>query len=108
MPELYHEARVVLFPSLAEGFGYPIYEALSQGTSCVFSEGLLIPELEDKLGKFCFECKPDSIESIAGALKQALTARSEEVERLALMEQVRELLSFETTSRKLLELYQSL
>ncbi len=32
MPALYHQASALVFPSLLEGFGLPVIEALSQGT----------------------------------------------------------------------------
>lgn len=41
LAELYSKARVLWYPSLAEGFGYPIYEALSQGTPVLCHHGVI-------------------------------------------------------------------
>lgn len=45
--KLYKKSRACLFPSLGEGFGYPIYEALSLGIPVVTDASFLVPRLSD-------------------------------------------------------------
>ena len=47
LQEMLHQARGVLFPTLAEGFGYPPVEALAAGRPVVASQ---LPVLEEVLG----------------------------------------------------------
>jgi glycosyltransferase involved in cell wall biosynthesis len=42
---LYRHAQLLLFPSLAEGFGYPPLEAMAMGTPAVVSNRTSIPEV---------------------------------------------------------------
>ena len=49
--KLYSESRLFVYPSLSEGFGYPILEALSLGKKVLTSKISCIPEIG---GKVCF------------------------------------------------------
>ena len=44
---LYRRAQVVLFPSLAEGFGLPVAEAMACGAPVVTSDRSSMPEVAD-------------------------------------------------------------
>ena len=46
MRELYREARVVVMPSLLEGFGLPILEAMASGRPVLCSDRAALPELD--------------------------------------------------------------
>ena len=45
MPSLYSHAEAFVFPSLYEGFGLPVVEALSCGTPCLLSDSSSLPEV---------------------------------------------------------------
>lgn len=45
MPALYAAAKVFVYPSLSEGFGLPVLEAMSQGVPVVASKTTAIPEV---------------------------------------------------------------
>lgn len=45
LPALYHKAVALLQPSLIEGFGLPVVEAMTCGTPAIVSEGGSLPEI---------------------------------------------------------------
>ncbi|MGJ5813779.1 glycosyltransferase family 4 protein [Paludibaculum fermentans] len=80
---LYREASVFLFPSLSEGFGIPVLEAMASGTPVVTSQCTSLPEV---CGSAAMYFNPRSVEDMAGALHSALTdeALRQEMSRLGL------------------------
>ena len=71
---LYNGAAVVAYPSLYEGFGYPVGEALACGTVVVTSRVSSLPEVG---GEAAFYADPYDEEDIARALHEALTEPAE-------------------------------
>ncbi len=57
MPLLYNSASVFVFPSLSEGFGLPVLEALACGIPCVVS---VQPSLTEVAGDAAVLCDPAS------------------------------------------------
>jgi len=45
MPLIYSQASVFIFPSLYEGFGMPVLEAMSCGTPCILADNSSLPEV---------------------------------------------------------------
>lgn len=70
LPALYAEAGVFVFPSLYEGFGLPVLEAMSQGTPVMTSKTTSLPEVG---GDAVAYCDPESIEDMAETLKRLLS-----------------------------------
>jgi glycosyltransferase involved in cell wall biosynthesis len=66
---LYQRSEALLYPSLAEGFGLPIVEALASGTRVVTSNRGAMVEAAAGLATLC---DPEDVESIAEALEHAL------------------------------------
>jgi glycosyltransferase involved in cell wall biosynthesis len=66
---LYESASVLAFPSLYEGFGLPLLEAMSRGLPAVVGAGGALPELA--LGA-AITVKPDDVDAIAGGLERLL------------------------------------
>ena len=66
---LYESARVLAFPSLYEGFGLPLLEAMSFGLPAVIGRAGALPELA---AGAAIEVDPESVEDIAAGLRRAL------------------------------------
>jgi glycosyltransferase involved in cell wall biosynthesis len=67
---LYAGASVFCFPSLLEGFGFPVVEAMAQGTPVVTSEGTSTAELAAGAGLLV---DPHDPAAIADAIERVLT-----------------------------------
>jgi glycosyltransferase involved in cell wall biosynthesis len=50
LPEIYRCSKIFLFPSLSEGFGMPIIEAMACGTPVITSQVSCMPEIAGKAG----------------------------------------------------------
>lgn len=74
LPAVYAGAHALCYPSLMEGFGLPILEAMSQGTPVVTSTGTSTQEVA---GGAAVLVDPLSTESIAEGIRDALDRRSE-------------------------------
>ncbi|MDD2486786.1 MAG: glycosyltransferase family 1 protein [Candidatus Gracilibacteria bacterium] len=68
---LYSGAKAVAYPSLYEGFGLPILEAMAHKVPLACSNFSCLPEIAGKDGAIFFN--PLSIESIKNSLKEVLT-----------------------------------
>jgi glycosyltransferase involved in cell wall biosynthesis len=67
---LYESASVLAFPSLYEGFGLPLLEAMSRGVPAVVGAAGALPELALGAG---IAVKPDDVEAIAEAIERLLS-----------------------------------
>jgi glycosyltransferase involved in cell wall biosynthesis len=75
LPSLYHLASAVAYPSVYEGFGLPVLEAMCCSAVVVASNVSAVPEV---LGSDAVQFDPYSVEDIAGALQTALTMSPDE------------------------------
>ena len=66
----YRSAHVLAFPSLFEGFGIPLVEAMAAGTPIVSSDATCLPEVG---GDAVLYAAPDEAEAWAEALRLVLT-----------------------------------
>jgi len=73
LAELYYNATVVFFPSLYEGFGLPILEAMLSGAYILSSNSSSLKEFEHIMF-----CDPTDIQDMANKLKTALSNSSNE------------------------------
>jgi glycosyltransferase involved in cell wall biosynthesis len=71
---LYRGARVVAYPSLYEGFGLPVLEAMACGAPVVTSRGGATEEVADAAGVLV---DPLDVDSIAAGLEEAAARRDE-------------------------------
>jgi glycosyltransferase involved in cell wall biosynthesis len=88
LPGLYAGADVFCWPSLLEGFGFPVLEAMAQGTPVVTSAGTSTEELTGDAGVLVDPRDPDSIargiksvledDALARKLSEAGPARAAE------------------------------
>lgn len=70
MPALYTGADVFVFPSLYEGFGLPLLEAMACGTACVSSNSSSLPEVG---GDAVLYFDPEKPSELSSALQKILT-----------------------------------
>jgi glycosyltransferase involved in cell wall biosynthesis len=69
LQDLYRRSRAVLFPSLMEGFGIPVLEAMASGTPVITSNTTSLPEVGGPAANY-FD--PTDVAGIATALKHVL------------------------------------
>jgi glycosyltransferase involved in cell wall biosynthesis len=66
---LFHKAKMFVFPSLAEGFGFPILEAQSHHLPIITSD---IPSLREVGGDGALYVDPENIDEIVKAMRKIL------------------------------------
>ena len=69
LPDLYRAADVFVFPSLFEGFGIPLVEAMASGIPVVAINATTTPEI---VGKAALLVEPDNTEELAEAIFKIL------------------------------------
>ena len=98
LASLYAGAAAVAYPSLEEGFGFPILEAMAAGAPVLTSDRSSMPEVG---GDAAVYCDPTSVASIRDGLVKVLTADRERM-AAAGREQVKRF-SWERTARETLD-----
>lgn len=66
LPTLYRHAMMLVYPSLYEGFGFPVAEALACGTPVIASNTASLPEVAGKAAVFI---DPDNTEALTAAME---------------------------------------
>lgn len=105
LTRLYTSASCLLYPTLYEGFGFPVLEAMACGTPVITSDCTSVPEVA---GGAAILVDPSSEESIGNALVRVL--RDEPLRRQLIERgkvQVRKF-SWQETVRKTLDVYAEL
>jgi glycosyltransferase involved in cell wall biosynthesis len=74
---LYRDAAVLIYPSLGEGFGLPILEALAAGTPVIASDVTAIPETGGSSCHYFSPSAPDAAETVAALFAQAVRGQLE-------------------------------
>ena len=82
LARLYRGAEAFVYPSLFEGFGIPILEAMASGAPCVVSAH---PSMDEACGRAAVRVEPTDPEAIAAGIAAAL-ARREELTKLGLVQ----------------------
>ena len=105
LPALYAGAEVFCFPSLFEGFGLPVLEAMAQGTPVITSQGTSTAEVGGDVAELI---APEDARQIAAAIEGVL----EDPERAARMAEGGLLraasYSWDETARLLVDVYKEL
>ncbi len=77
LPALYAGARLMAYPSLYEGFGLPIVEAMASGTPVLTSNTSCMPEVAAGAARLV---NPMDVEDMAHALEQCLSSQEWQTE----------------------------
>jgi glycosyltransferase involved in cell wall biosynthesis len=70
LPAVYAAAELFLFPSIYEGFGLPVLEAMASGAPVACSNAASLPEVA---GDAALLFDPHDVEAVRGALRAALS-----------------------------------
>ena len=102
LPELYRGAALFAFPSLCEGFGLPVLEAMGCGTPVMASNASSIPEVA---GDAALLVDPRSPDELADSMRRVLD--DEDLRRTLREKGLRRAAgsSWETAARRTLDLY---
>lgn len=102
LPWVYGAAEVLVMPSLIEGFGLPVLEAMACGTPVVCSRAASLPEVAGDAAEF-FE--PTNVDDLAATLERVLrSCELRESLRHKGLERVK-LFSWRECARRTLEVY---
>jgi glycosyltransferase involved in cell wall biosynthesis len=102
LPWVYAAAEILVMPSLIEGFGLPVLEAMACGTPVVCSRAASLPEVAGDAAEY-FE--PTSVDDLAAALERVLGSRElQEALRRKGLERVK-LFSWKECARRHCQVY---
>jgi len=107
LPALYAHAECFVLPSLYEGFGLPVLEAMAYGTQVVVSNVSSLPEIAGKAGIYV---NPQDSKSIADGITEALMQKDAPAgkKRIALGKIRAQAFSWDTTAEKVIEVIEKI
>ncbi len=105
LPAIYHMASVFAYPSLFEGFGIPILEAVRCGVPVVASTGTCFEEIA---GEGALYVSPTDPEAIGAAIRSTLDDSELTQKRIGMALHNTERFRAEHIARSMMDIYQSL
>lgn len=103
LPALYHHAECVAFPSLYEGFGFPVLEGMASGTPVVTSNISSLPEVA---GDAALLVNPLNVEEIASAIQRILDDSNLRQQLIKRGNKQARKFTWEQSARQLLQIYE--
>ena len=103
LPAIYTAAEVLAFPSLYEGFGLPILEAMACGTPVVASRASCLPEVAEGAALLI---DPTNVDGLSVSLELALADPALRARLIAEGRQRASLYTWRRAAERLLEVYQ--
>lgn len=100
---LYSSCFAFIYPSLYEGFGLPIVEAMSCGAPVIASNTTSMPEVVGDAGVLF---NPDSVESLVYAMQELLTNVNQREVLIARGLERSKLFSWEKSAKAVLDIYE--
>lgn len=100
LPSLYREAFCFVLPSLYEGFGLPVVEAMACGCPVIVSNTTSLPEVVGEAGIFV---RPDQTDDIISAIQTIIGRQSERTKLISEGLKQAESFSWETCASRTLE-----
>lgn len=104
LPAVYSAADLFVFPSLYEGFGLPVLEAMACGAPVITSNTSSLPEVA---GEAALLVHPTSIEELAGAMRRVLEKEELREELRAKGPKQAARFSWESAARETLAVYEA-
>jgi glycosyltransferase involved in cell wall biosynthesis len=101
---LYRGASVFVYPSLYEGFGLPVLEAMARGAPCVVSASSSLPEVA---GEAAIPVDPRSVAGLTEAVERVINDRELAAQLSAAGRRRADRYSWDETARLTLEVYKS-
>jgi glycosyltransferase involved in cell wall biosynthesis len=105
LPALYSGAAALVYPSLIEGFGLPVLEAMRCGTPVLTSSTSSLPEVG---GEAALYVDPHNVDGIAAALYKLATQPSLRADLAARGLQRAALFTWTRTAEQTLHVYEEL
>lgn len=105
LPALYSLSKLFLFPSLAEGFGMPVIEAMASGTPVITSNTSSLPEIS---GGAAHLVNPLSVQDIANSINHILSNSEVQMNLIKLGKIQASKFDWKITAEKTLELYEKI
>lgn len=102
LPGLYSGAKVFAYPSLYEGFGFPVLEAMACGTPVVTSNVSSLPEIVGQAGVLI---DPMSVEDIKNGILKAIAQRDTYI-KLGLVQSQN--FTWDKAAKQVLEVYEKI
>lgn len=103
LPALINLARAMVYPSLYEGFGFPVLEALACGVPSITTRNTSLPEAGGKAALYIED--PRDVEALAGAMARVLGDDALRARMVAQGLAHARTFTWEATGRRVLELY---
>ncbi len=104
-PAIYQQALCMIYPSLFEGFGLPILEALQSGCPVITSNVSCLPETG---GKAAYYVDPLSVQEMATAIETIATNEQLRMDMIARGYEHAAFFSQERRAERVMELYKSM
>ena len=100
----YHRCTAFAFPSLAEGFGLPVVDALSEGKPCFLSDKTSLPEVG---GPLCYYFRDFSASHMQQVFKEGMQ-HFNNTQPVAAMKERAASMTFDHAAKNYLQIYRSL